>query len=85
MNFRYLSPAHITLSEETEDYSNDTGNVTVETKYWVAKYSGKSFNLAYGLVEAVGPEVEVTRTGATAHEAEDNLLQALIEQGWEMR
>jgi len=85
MNFPFVSASHITLSEDTDEFSNDTGNVTLKTNHWVAAYSGKSFNLAYGLVEAVGPHVEVTRTGATAHEAEDNLLKALLEQGWTLR
>lgn len=84
MKFPYISSRHILLKEEKEEVQTSDGVSALPTR-WVAEFSGRSFSVQQNIFETPGPVIELSRAGETAEEAEDNLRQALIEQGWEFR
>lgn len=82
MEHKYLSANNVSLTEETQESCTDQGVMVIIPMGWTATHSGASVNEELGWA---GPLVEMTRTGSTAKEAYENLMGALLAQGWELR
>lgn len=84
--FKYVSPRNITLTEDTEYLvSQDPVTYREMVTRWTASLNGVSFNHDGTFVTGNGPRVIMSRTGATSDEAEEKLITAILEEGWEFR
>lgn len=86
-HYPYVSAAHITLSEDTEEEvrADPVDYYTICHK-WNATIRGHAYTFSGTSIEDfavdTGPEVNMTRHGKTAQEAYRTLMDALTEQGW---
>jgi hypothetical protein len=67
------SARDITFGEETEVTFTASGSIEAPGQ-WIADFSGHL---------STGEEVVMSRSGATAKEAREKLVAAMLEQGWE--